>query len=319
MKSRIGKLLGVVAIVIFTAMVVTACGDETMRIGNTTSLKSAEITPVNIIVSKDSIYPPKGSGKKGYGVKTEGMNEVALLLTIKNTTDDPIDFNSGDVSIVLEQGGEQYTDWYAYLLEKDDSLMSSKGTIAPHGTERLYILIDVAPETRGAATIRFDLRGLGNQATLECDTKAEMTGTQAINKKDTLTAEGTAALTLRSAKLQKKGRPTKASKDKGYTYWSPKKGDFLLDVLVDLENLTGEPIQADKIAGAMVFIDGEMSGSYCKIEMADGKDFARRQSIAANKKHPAHFFASIPKESKDAVTDIYIYFDGSYYQYSIEE
>ena len=115
------------------------------------------------------------------------------------------------MKLVLEQGGKEYTDLYAYILKDDQTLMPN-GVLASGSEETVYFLIDVDPDTRGNAAITFDFGVLSGKSSMDCDTSKPVANAATIETKTAAKPEGHGEFKIRSVKITKKIEPYKAKK-----------------------------------------------------------------------------------------------------------
>lgn len=319
-KKRIALLFAA----IFAAVSLCACGTEdiNLEMGKTTVLEDyIEFTPVNALVCSDEIYAPLGSESGWvYNGELEDPAYVAVVAKVKNLTDKKIKMQNFVVP-TLKQGDQEYETYQNLLLTKNDTLLSSREAIDAKQEGIVYILMDGQQKTRGSAEVELNFANEDYQKEdvyhLKLDTSKNIAQTLPLEKDKAVTADGYGKLTLKTVSAGKKVEPSKASKYDGYTYFTPKKPDsVLLDIQIDVENLQKESCKDVNFIGARAVKEDKTFYGYVVTETKDGKNLKDLSSLKPGESRRIHAVVEVPAEWKSGGAQVYLYFNGQYYEYS---
>ena len=319
-KKRIALLFAA----IFAAIALCSCGPEDIDLGmgKTQVLENyIEFTPVNAIMCSDEIYAPVGSESGWvYNGDMEDPAYVALVASVKNLTDKEIKMQNFAVPI-LKQGGQEYESYQNLLLVNNDTLLSSREAIGPKEEGTVYILMDGQQKTRGNAEVELTFDNDDYEKYdiyhLKLDTSKNIDQTLPLKKDKAVTADGYGEITLKKVDTGKRVEPTKASKYDGYTYFTPKKPDtVLLDIQIEAENLQKEKCPDVNFVGARAVKGEKTCYGYVVTETKDNKNLKDLVDLKPGEKRLVHAIIEVPSEWKSGGVQLYLYFNGQFYEYS---
>jgi len=139
-----------------------------------------------------------------------------------------------------------------------------------------------------------------------------------IKKKQPVTIKGYGQLTLKSVHETSRINPSKAGANTAYTYLYPKKNKtMLLDVQVTLKNLKSTAYAHNQFLGVMSVINKKPYFGYVYAENDRHTNISKSAAaIGPGKTRLLHAVMEIPKGAKHRTVQIYLYFNGAYYQYT---
>lgn len=318
-------VLTLTMLLMLTASLLSSCGsgDTELKLGETTAVGDyIQFTPDNVLVRADELYAPKGH-KAGwvYEGDLEDQVYVALRAKVKNLSDSSIKV-ANLAHATLTQGGQEYTTAECMLLTENGTRLQRSGEIKAGDEGTVYILVDGQEKTRGQAELRLTFTSSlydGEEAyCLSCDTSKAVAASEAVEEGKAVIVEGLGQITLNKAEVKKRVNPSKATETDTYAYYTPRgSNDLLLDVQLTVKNLRKTACAAETFAGAMAVCEGTVHDSFIVVETDDGKDLKEKASVKAGKSKKLHALINVPKDWKKKELSLYIYFDGTEYEYTL--
>ncbi|MCB6993407.1 hypothetical protein LI177_07935 [bacterium 210820-DFI.6.37] len=321
------KSILALAILLLAVLTLFSCGsgDEVeLELGKTTTVGDyIQFTPSNVLVRASEMYAPKGH-EDGWVYEGELKDQVYVVLTakVKNLSDHNIKA-ANLAHVTLTQGDQEYTTGECMLLSENGTQLQRSGEIEAGDEGQVYILADGQETTRGQAQIKLTFTSSlykGEEAySLSCDTSKAVAAAVPLEKGKAVTAEGVGQITLNKASIGKRVNPSKASDTDDYAYYTPKGSDnLLLDAQLTVKNLQETACDAATFVGAVAVCDGEVNDSFVIVETDNGKDLKEKASVKVGKTKKIHALVNVPKEWKQKDVTLYIYFDGTEYEYTLK-
>ncbi len=315
MKYGRAKLLLTIILTLCILLGITACRSPVeMTMGETVLIEGhVELTPRNVIVSKE-IFPPASSKKPmGWVVEDDDKTYVAVIVDIKNLRENEITAYDlwSSFSVYMKQENRNGT--LIAMVSKDGTVLNTEETIAPDETETVFFILELDD---------FDLQEKmeaqwGFEHSTDCVLPFDGTTPVAQYKNaaegDVIAVDGLGTMALKSFAFAEELEPDAP----GYTfeYYLPnEKNQKLFVVTTEVKNITKKAQSSYSYLNMMAFADGEVYLADIVADDDHAANIVRGESIDTKKKKRVYGVVSIPKEIKKEDLDVYLYVGGAYYR-----
>ena len=325
MKRR-GLALCLTAMSILCLMLfVSGCAEKevAMAMGETTVAEErAEITPVNLLVSK-KVYPPLADNYAMGWEADEGKVYAVLEAKLKNLTDKEAKIQDlCRFQVVI--GEETYGNTIGAAVTENGSKLEQSKTIGAGKTAKVYLITEldaeaVSEESSFQMAFPEDDKEPVYNYKLAVDTTKRLAVCRELVKGETVTAKGIGEITLKKVRFTKKIEPENPGYF--YRYFEARESDERLLVLdMKVKNLFGKERDAASFYGMTVVT--EDGGEYIGGIAADDENKANittGQTIGEGKSRMTYAIANLPKAAGDETCTVYVYIGGDWYSYVREK
>lgn len=323
-KDTLKKAL-VLALAVCTVFAAYACGgkeDVTMALGEkVTAGESLEITPENVLVSNQVFPPVTNSYPMGWTAES-GKTYVTIVAQVKNLSDKEI--KGRDLCKFKLTIGEDVFDSNMTAVLSDDSMkLSSSSGIKAGKTERVYFITQLDETAIGKETLAEFSFTPGDEEPvyshkLTVDTTKPVAVAEKLDMDKKITVDGLCELTPTGFKFASKIEPSNPGYYYNY-YKAQKAGDKLSVLTIKAKNLSKAEKEAYSFYGITAFYNGT---AYIGGVVADDENKAnitQYEKIPTNSTRTTYAVGNLPKAAEKGKCDIYVYVDGTYYQYTYEK
>lgn len=325
MKKDTLKKVMILAFAICTILTIYACGGEedvTLKLGEKTTVgEYVEFTPTNVLVSKQ-VFPPVTSSYPMGWTADSGKTYAAIVAEVKNLGDEEIK-GSDLCSFKLTVGEETFNSNMTAILSDDNMKLSSSSGIKAGKTAIVYFITQIDEKAVNEETLAEfaflkddDEPVYNHKLTIDTTRPVAVVEKLDINKK--ITVDGLCELTPTAFKFASKIEPSNPGYYYNY-YKAQKTGDKLSVLTIKTKNLSKAEKEAYSFYGITVFYK---DAAYIGGVVADDENKAnitQYEKIPANATRTTYGVGNLPKAAENAKCDIYVYVDGTYYQYTYEK
>lgn len=322
MKKETLKKVVILALAICTILTIYACGGEkdvTMKLGEKTTVEGyVEFTPVNVLVS-DKVFPPvTGTYPMGWTAKT-GKTFVIVIADVKNLSDEAIKASSF-CKYKLSIGEDSFNSSMTNVVTDEGTKLSSSLSIEAGKTETVYFVVEMDANAVNKETLaEFAFTKDDDEPVFNYKLTVDTTKPFAVVKKlelnKKISVDGLCELTPTDVKFTKKIVPSNPGSFYNY-YQANGSNEKLLVVNMKSKNLSDAKKAAYKLYGVTAIYDGSTQIGGVVADDENKANIRQNEEIGAGANRTTYGVVTLSKKAEKAKCDLYIYLNGTYYQYT---